>query len=158
MLNTQQQYKRMLEKEFGNMTREEKKLNKYDLNAFKAKDPALYSMVPGFSAHKQNITRDPSNDKLQIAQIGDSIDLTLNDHNQTIKRHLRNDHRHSNSLLPRPDAVDQSTDIFSNEFQIGGRPRSLADKQNKLNMSPAAPSVPLLSPTHNNKSGGVGEG
>ena len=56
----------MLEKEFGNMTREEKKINKYDLNAFKAKDTALYAMVPGLSAHKQTIPRESSNEKVQL--------------------------------------------------------------------------------------------
>ena len=40
----------MLEKEFGNMTSVEKRLNKYDLNAYKAKNTALYSMVPGLTS------------------------------------------------------------------------------------------------------------
>lgn len=58
----QQQYKEILDRQmkmnkdhkmYGNMTQVEKKLNNYDLYAYKHNDNNMYSLVPGFNTYKK---------------------------------------------------------------------------------------------------------
>lgn len=60
-MNNQKNYKEMLDQQikfnrdsrmYGNMTQMEKKLNHFDLYAYKHKDHNQYCLVPGFNTFK----------------------------------------------------------------------------------------------------------
>lgn len=61
----------------GNMTQEEKKLNKDDITAFKNFDNNQYSLIPGVSKNKMIMVRDHKN---QSPKSKNQIDENYNKH------------------------------------------------------------------------------